>query len=48
MGSGSTRANVLLLLSALQLALRSEGFAAASGVEAAEEVYQDAALEGVA
>lgn len=46
MGHGSARPSVLLLLSALQSALRAEGFAAQSGLEAADDVYQDNALEG--
>ena len=39
MGSGSTRENVLLVLDALRRALKAEGFACASGIEAAEAVY---------
>lgn len=39
MGSGSTRENVLLVLDALQRALKAEGFACESGVDAAEGVY---------
>jgi alanine-glyoxylate transaminase/serine-glyoxylate transaminase/serine-pyruvate transaminase len=41
MGSGSTRANVLLVLDALQRALNAEGFKCPSGVEAAEAVYEN-------
>src|SRR5436305_1352967 len=40
MGSGSSRDNVRLVLDALQRALQAEGFACASGVEAAERVYE--------
>jgi alanine-glyoxylate transaminase/serine-glyoxylate transaminase/serine-pyruvate transaminase len=40
MGSGSTRKNVLLVLDELHRALRAEGFSCASGIEAAEAVYQ--------
>ena len=39
MGSGSSRENVLLVLAALGRALTAEGFACASGLEAAEQVY---------
>ena len=39
MGSGSTRENVLLVLGALHRALNAEGFACASGVEAAQATY---------
>jgi alanine-glyoxylate transaminase/serine-glyoxylate transaminase/serine-pyruvate transaminase len=39
MGSGSTRANVLLVLDALHRALEAEGFPCASGLEAARQVY---------
>lgn len=45
MGHGSTRTNVIALLTALQSALRSEGFHAESGVEAADELVRDAAVE---
>ena len=38
MGSGSTRENVLLVLDALQRALKAEGFACESGVDAAKGV----------
>ena len=41
MGSGSTRANVMLMLDALQRALNAEGFKCPSGVEAAEAVYEN-------
>jgi alanine-glyoxylate transaminase/serine-glyoxylate transaminase/serine-pyruvate transaminase len=41
MGSGSTRANVVLVLDALQRALNAEGFKCPSGVEAAEAIYQN-------
>lgn len=41
MGSGSTRANVMLVLDALQRALNAEGFACPSGVEAAETIYEN-------
>jgi alanine-glyoxylate transaminase/serine-glyoxylate transaminase/serine-pyruvate transaminase len=41
MGSGSTRANVMLVLDALQRALNAEGFKCPSGVEAAESVYEN-------
>src|SRR5689334_90640 len=40
MGSGSTRENVLLVLDALQRALKAEGFACESGVAAAEAAWQ--------
>jgi len=40
MGSGSTRENVLLVLDALQRALKAEGFACESGVAAAEAACQ--------
>jgi alanine-glyoxylate transaminase/serine-glyoxylate transaminase/serine-pyruvate transaminase len=40
MGSGSTRKNVLLVLEALRRALKAEGFACASGIEAAVAVYE--------
>ena len=40
MGSGSTRENVLLVLEALHRALREEGYACPSGVEAAKVLYQ--------
>ena len=39
MGSGSTRDNVRLVLAALGRALAAAGFACASGLEAAEQVY---------
>jgi len=39
MGSGSTRANVSLVLNALQQSLAAEGYDYPSGVEAAERVY---------
>jgi len=39
MGAGSTRRNVLLLLSALESVLRREGFRCGSGVSAAVEAY---------
>jgi alanine-glyoxylate transaminase/serine-glyoxylate transaminase/serine-pyruvate transaminase len=39
MGSGSSRDNVRLVLNALGRALIAEGFACASGIEAAEQVY---------
>jgi alanine-glyoxylate transaminase / serine-glyoxylate transaminase / serine-pyruvate transaminase len=39
MGSGSSRENVFLVLSALQKALNAEGFACDSGVEAASRAY---------
>jgi len=39
MGSGSSRENVLLVLGALHRALKDEGFATESGIEAAERVY---------
>ena len=39
MGSGSTRENVLLVLDALQRALKSEGFACEAGVDSAQAVY---------
>ena len=39
MGSGSTRENVVLVLEALRRALNAEGFVCASGIEAAEAVY---------
>jgi alanine-glyoxylate transaminase/serine-glyoxylate transaminase/serine-pyruvate transaminase len=39
MGSGSSRENVMLVLEALRRALSSEGFACASGIAAAEQVY---------
>jgi alanine-glyoxylate transaminase / serine-glyoxylate transaminase / serine-pyruvate transaminase len=39
MGSGSTRENVLLVLDALHRALKREGFACPSGVDAAEHFY---------
>lgn len=39
MGSGSSRENVLLVLSALGRALLAEGFACASGIETAAQVY---------
>ncbi|HXF04897.1 MAG TPA: alanine--glyoxylate aminotransferase family protein [Blastocatellia bacterium] len=42
MGESSTRANVLLLLGALEHVLRSEGFRCGSGVEAASDVYAGA------
>ena len=41
MGSGSTRENVRLVLEALHRALNAEGFKCASGVEAAEAVYEN-------
>jgi len=40
MGSGSTRENVLLVLDALQRALKAEGFPCGSGTGAAEAVYK--------
>jgi alanine-glyoxylate transaminase/serine-glyoxylate transaminase/serine-pyruvate transaminase len=40
MGSGSTRENVLLVLDALHRALNAEGFACASGIEAAQAEYR--------
>ena len=40
MGSGSTRENVLLVLDALYRALNAEGFSCASGIEAAQAVYE--------
>ena len=40
MGSGSTRENVLLVLDALQRALKAEGFDCESGVAAAEAAWQ--------
>jgi len=43
MGSGSARQNVRLVLDALQRALQAEGFDCASGVEAAERVYESGA-----
>jgi alanine-glyoxylate transaminase/serine-glyoxylate transaminase/serine-pyruvate transaminase len=45
MGAGSTRANVALFLAALQTVLRAEGVPAESGLDAADEVYQDAAYD---
>src|ERR1043165_10288977 len=39
-GSGSTRENVLLVLDALQRALKAEGFPCGSGTGAAEAVYK--------
>ncbi len=39
MGSGSTRKNVLLVIEALRRALSAEGFSCASGIEAAEALY---------
>src|SRR5256714_2877431 len=40
MGSGSTRENVVLVLDALQRALKAEGFKCSSGVEAAQAIYE--------
>ena len=40
MGSGSTRENVVVVLDALHRALRAEGHSCASGIEAAEAVYE--------
>jgi alanine-glyoxylate transaminase/serine-glyoxylate transaminase/serine-pyruvate transaminase len=40
MGSGSTRKNVLLVLDALRRALNAEGHSCASGIEAAQAVYE--------
>jgi alanine-glyoxylate transaminase/serine-glyoxylate transaminase/serine-pyruvate transaminase len=45
MGAGSVRANVVLFLAALETVLRAEGYQADSGLDAADEVYQDAALD---
>ena len=41
MGSGSTRENVMLVLDALHRALNRDGFACASGIEAAQAVYNE-------
>jgi alanine-glyoxylate transaminase/serine-glyoxylate transaminase/serine-pyruvate transaminase len=41
MGFGSTRENVLLVLDGLRSALHSEGFSCDSGLEAAEQVYEE-------
>ena len=46
MGSGSTRENVLLVLDALALALKGEGFACQSGTEAAQGIYDSATSAG--
>ena len=40
MGSGSTRANVLLVLDALQRALAAQGWSCSSGIDAAQGFYQ--------
>jgi alanine-glyoxylate transaminase/serine-glyoxylate transaminase/serine-pyruvate transaminase len=40
MGSGSTRKNVLLVLEALRRALKAEGHSCASGIGAAQAVYE--------
>jgi alanine-glyoxylate transaminase/serine-glyoxylate transaminase/serine-pyruvate transaminase len=46
MGSGSTRENVLLMLEALQRALKAEGFSCESGTEAAQVIYDSATTAG--
>jgi alanine-glyoxylate transaminase / serine-glyoxylate transaminase / serine-pyruvate transaminase len=43
MGSGSTRANVLLVLDALQRALNAEGYSCAPGISAAKAIYGQSA-----
>jgi len=40
MGSGSTRENVMIVLDALHRALNAEGLPCASGIEAANAVYE--------
>jgi alanine-glyoxylate transaminase/serine-glyoxylate transaminase/serine-pyruvate transaminase len=40
MGSGSTRANVLLVLDALQRGLAAQGWSCSSGIDAAQGFYQ--------
>ena len=46
MGSGSTRENVLLVLEALQRAVKAEGFSGESGTEAAKAIYDSATTAG--
>jgi alanine-glyoxylate transaminase/serine-glyoxylate transaminase/serine-pyruvate transaminase len=46
MGSGSTRENVLLVLEALQRALKAEGFSCESGTEAAKAIYDSTTTAG--
>ena len=46
MGSGSSRQNVLLVLEALNRALKAEGLSCESGVEAAQKIYDSASSDG--